>query len=384
MNPTKNVLLLISLFLITFCNAQNQNTSSISLKQAFKDYFFIGTCVNRRQVTGKDEKAEVLIKDQFNSITAENDLKWEKIHPQEGEYNFEPGDAFVAFGEENNMMLIGHTLVWHSQTPQWVYQDDNGNELSKEALLARLKDHIFKVVGHFKGKIHGWDVVNEAFNDDGTYRQTKYYTITQGEYLEKAFAWAHEADPDAELYYNDFNMWYEGKRKAVVDMVKRFKEKGITINAIGMQGHWGLDYPPLDEVEASIKAYAATGLKVNITELDMRVLPDPGGKTGAEIERNYALKKALNPYVDGLPDSVQEKITKRWVEFFTIFKKYKDFIDRITIWGSDDRVSWRNNWPVPGRTSYPLLFNRDLSPKPAVQAIMQLTMGIPQNMNIIK
>lgn len=357
---------------LTFCTAQNQKSTDVSLKEAFKDNYLIGTAVNRAQLSRPDLESLNLIENQFNSITPENDLKWEKVHPENGTYNFEPADTFVAFGEKNKMFIVGHVLVWHSQTPSWVYEDDQGNELTKEALLTRLKDHILTVAGRYNGRIHGWDVVNEAFNDDGSYRSTKYYNITDGEFLEKAFIWAHEAAPDAELYYNDFNMWKPGKVEAVVKMVEDFKTKGIAIHGIGMQGHWGLNYPGIDSVSKAIEAFAATGLKIHITELDMRVLPAPGNGTGAEVEKSFAFQEKYNPYKDGLPEAVQNQISKRWLEFFTVFNTYKESIARVTLWGVHDGFSWRNNWPVRGRTSYPLLFNRDLSAKPAVQEIIKL------------
>jgi len=366
----KNALMLVLFIVLSSCSAQ---TDDYRLKDVFEDNFKIGSAVNRLQITQPDSMSLAFIKRHFNSITTENDLKWEKVHPEKDRYNFEPVDAYVDFGEKNNMFIVGHVLVWHSQTPDWVYQDDQGNELSKEALLARLKDHIFTVASRYKGRIHGWDVINEAFNDDGSYRDTKYYRITEGEFLEKAFIWAHQAAPDAELYYNDFNMWKAGKIEAVVNMVNGFKMKGITIHGIGMQGHWGTDYPGMDSVEQAIESFAATGLKVHITELDMRVLPDPSGGSGAEVERNYALQEKYNPYKEGLPDSVQNLLTERWLTFFSTFNKYKDSIERVTLWGIHDGFSWRNNWPVFGRTSYPLLFNRDLSPKPAVEAIIKAT-----------
>jgi endo-1,4-beta-xylanase len=365
----KNIrIVLLILIMMYACQAQQE-----TLKEVFKDHYKIGTAVNRRQITRPDTTSLKFIVKHFNSITAENDLKWEKIHPAKDRYNFAPADSYVAFGEKNHMFIVGHVLLWHSQTPDWVYQDDKGKELSKDALLARIKEHIFTVAGRYKGKINGWDVINEAFLDDGSYRDSKYYRITEGEFLEKAFTWAHEAAPDAELYYNDFNMWKAGKVQAVVKMVENFKAKGVTIHGIGMQGHWGLDYPDMDELEKAIQAFAATGLKIHITELDMRVLPDPSGGSGAEVEKNYAFQEKFNPYKSGLPDSVQTMITERWLLFFKTFNKYKNHIERVTLWGIHDGFSWRNNWPVFGRTSYPLLFNRDFSPKPAVEAIIKAT-----------
>lgn len=365
----------IRIFLILFlglflANCQSQ-TEDVTLKDAFKNNYLIGSAVNMWQIAGKDTNSIKVLKKQFNSITPENCMKWEKIHPKPDEYNFEPADKFVEFGEANNMVIIGHTLIWHSQTPKWVFEHEDGTPLTRDELLARIKDHIFTVVGRYKGRVHGWDVVNEAINEDGTLRDSKWRKIIGDDFIEKAFQWAHEADPDAELYYNDYNMWYAGKRDRVVELVNEMKEKGIQINGIGMQGHWGLDYPPMDEADAALSAYAVTGLNIMITELDMAVLPLPGDNTGAEISQNFELKKKLNPYPDGLPDSMQVVQTNRFVEYFRLFNKYKDNVTRVTLWGISDRFSWRNNWPVRGRTAYPLLFDRNFLPKPAVEAIIK-------------
>ena len=359
--------LFMGLFLVN-CNSQEEDAT---LKDTFKNNYLIGTAVNMWQVTGKDEKSIEVLKKHFNSITPENCMKWEKIHPEVDEYNFESADKFVEFGEANNMVIIGHTLIWHSQTPSWVFEDKDGNALTRDALLARMKDHIFTVVGRYKGRVHGWDVVNEAFNEDGTMRDSKWLNIIGDDFLEKAFQWAHEADPDAELYYNDFNMWYPGKRDRVVKFVNEMKDKGIRIDGIGVQGHWGLDYPPMDEADAAFSAYEGTGLGIMVTELDMAVLPLASDDTGADISQNYELQKQLNPYPEGLPDSMIVVQSNRFTEFFKLFNKYKDSVTRVTLWGISDASSWRNNWPVRGRTAYPLLFDRNYLPKPAVKAIIK-------------
>ena len=359
--------LFMGLFLVS-CNSQEEDAT---LKDTFKNNYLIGTAVNMWQVTGKDEKSIEVLKKHFNSITPENCMKWEKIHPEVDEYNFESADKFVEFGEANNMVIIGHTLIWHSQTPSWVFEDKDGNALTRDALLARMKDHIFTVVGRYKGRVHGWDVVNEAFNEDGTMRDSKWLNIIGDDFLEKAFQWAHEADPDAELYYNDFNMWYPGKRDRVVKFVNEMKDKGIRIDGIGVQGHWGLDYPPMDEADAAFSAYEGTGLGIMVTELDMAVLPLASDDTGADISQNYELQKQLNPYPEGLPDSMIVVQSNRFTEFFKLFNKYKDSVTRVTLWGISDASSWRNNWPVRGRTAYPLLFDRNYLPKPAVKAIIK-------------
>lgn len=346
-------------------------SAQTSLKEAFKDYFYIGTALNNYQVLGKDTESIKLVEKQFNSITPENSMKWENIHPKPGEYNFEPADSFVVLGEKNNMFIIGHTLLWHAQTPAWVFEDENGNPASRDLLLERLKDHIFTVVGRYKGRVNGWDVANEAILENGDMRDSKWKQIIGADFIEKAFEWAHEADPDAELYYNDYNMFHSGKVKRVVKLVNDLQTKGIQIDGVGLQGHWGLDYPKLEELIAAFDAYSALNVKLMITELDMDILPNPSNYTGAEISTNFELRKGLNPYPDTLPDSMQAVQSNRYAEFFNIFNKYKDKISRVTFWGVNDNYSWRNNWPVRGRSAYPLLFDKNNQPKPAFYEVIK-------------
>jgi endo-1,4-beta-xylanase len=341
------------------------------LKEVYKDSFYIGVALNRAQIFGKDSSEAVLITDHFNSITPENILKWEKVHPEPDRYDFDSSDRMVTLAEQNDMFVAGHTLVWHSQTPRWVFQDSSGTETDREALLKRMKDHIFTVAGRYKGRIHGWDVVNEAIEDDGQLRKSPWLKIIGEEYLQKAFEYAHEADPAAELYYNDYSMYKSGKVEGVVRLVKSLKAKGVRIDGIGLQGHWGLDYPSLEELEASILAYAELGAKVVITELDISALPNPYAFRGADIAQNFELKKKLNPYTEGLPDSVQTELAERYAELFALFLKHRDKISRVTFWGVHDGKSWKNNFPVRGRTDYPLLFDRQLQPKPAFFAVIK-------------
>jgi len=362
------MLVLFCLILIfSYCSQKEEPV----LKDAFISIFYIGTALNEAQIFGDDSKSIDLVKKQFNSITPENILKWEHVHSQPDQYDFSLADLLVAFGEKNGMFITGHTLVWHNQTPAWVFEDESGSPVNRKTLLRRMRDHIFTVVDRYKGRIHGWDVVNEAVEDNGDLRKSKWLEIIGEEYVSKAFEWAHEADPDAELYYNDYNMWHAGKRESVTSLIGDLLEKGVPIHGIGMQGHWGLDYPPLDQLEASINAYAGLGLKVMVTEMDINVLPLPGPNTGADISLNYELQKELNPYAEGLPDSMQEKLTARYVELFKILSKHSDKITRVTFWGVHDGVSWQNDWPVTGRTAYPMLFDRRLQPKPAFYEVIK-------------
>ena len=344
-----------------------------SLKETFKNLFYIGTALNYDQIRGLETASTKIIEKQFNSITPENILKWESIHPEPNKYNFAPADSFVALGEKNNMFMVGHTLIWHYQTPAWVFEDDSGNQVDRETLLRRMRDHIFAVVGRYKGRINGWDVVNEAVDDNGQPRKSNWMQIIGEDYLQKAFEWAHEADPDAELYYNDYNLWIPAKRESVVQLVRNLQSKGVHIDGIGLQGHWGLDYPPLDELEASIVSYSMLDVQVMITELDLNILPLPAPEMGADIALNFELQKELNPYPEELPDSMQEKLANRYAELFMVLNKHHNSISRVTLWGVHDGQSWSNNWPVRGRTAYPLLFDRKFQPKPAFYAVIKTT-----------
>ncbi|AFN75725.1 family 10 endo-beta-xylanase [Melioribacter roseus P3M-2] len=367
--------ILFSLLFTAFPAELNSQT----LKDAFKDYFLIGCAISDFQAAGKEPKALEIAAEQFNTITPENMLKWERVHPEPDRFDFELPDRLVEFGQKNGMFIVGHTLVWHNQTPDWVFKDDNGNYLNREQLLARLKEHIYTVVGRYKGKIKGWDVVNEAVDEDGSLRKTKWLEIIGEDYIEKAFEFAREADPDAELYYNDFNTWHKAKREGIMRLIKNLLDKGIKIDGIGLQGHWGLDYPALDELDESLKEYSSTGLKIMITELDINILPTPNNYTGAEITTNFELQKKYNPYPDGLPDSMQTVLAERYAELFGKFLKYRDSISRVTFWGIHDGHSWLNNWPIRGRTSYPLLFDRELKPKPAFNAVIKTVNEIKCN-----
>ena len=342
------------------------DTMGETFKDAFKDKFYIGVAINRRQALQKNEKETTLIKQYFNSISPENDLKWENIHPSQGIYNFDPADSYVKTGTESGMFIIGHTLVWHSQTPDWVFTDEQENLLTREELLKRMKDHIDTVVSRYKGKIKGWDVVNEALNEDGSLRDSKWRTIIGDDYIEKAFEFAHAADPEAELYYNDYNLYKAEKRSGAIKIVNSLKEKGIPIKAVGEQGHYNLDRASLQDIEATIQDFIKAGVNVNFTELDISVLPEANTDATADVANSEIYKEELNPYVDGLPIEVENRLAQRYGSIFKLFVKYEKHIDRVTFWGLSDADTWLNNWPVRGRTNYPLPFNRDYTLKKEV------------------
>lgn len=347
-------------------------SGSSSLKDALGGKFLIGAALSNRQIAGNSRAEMDVVKTHFNSIVAENCMKSGNIHPRENEYNFTLPDRFVEFGLNNNLHITGHTLIWHSQAPQWFFQNSEGGEVSREELIKRMQEHIHTVVGRYKGKVKGWDVVNEAILDDGSLRKSKFYQIIGEDYIELAFKFAHEADPEAELYYNDYSMANPGKRKGVVAMVRKLQEKGIRIDGIGMQGHIGLTHPDIQDFEQSIKAFAGLGVDVMITEMDISVLPSPDRNVGAEVSATFEYKQKLNPYTEGLPEDVNKKLETRYLDFFKLFLEHSDVISRVTLWGVNDGNSWKNNWPVRGRTDYPLLFDRQNQAKPAVGKIIEM------------
>jgi len=347
-------------------------TQGQGLKDKFRSAFLVGAAIAPKQFEEQDVANAALVKREFNTISPENVLKWVVVHPQPNQYDFAPADKYVAFGERNGMFIIGHTLVWHSQVPAWVFKDDQGQPLTRDALLARMKDHINAVVGRYKGRIKGWDVVNEALNEDGTLRETPWMKIIGPDYLQKAFEYAHEADPAAELYYNDYNLDYPAKRDGAVRLVKSLLDRGIPVHAIGSQEHLKLTTPTAIQVDSAIRAFAAIGVKVNVTELDIDLLPPATRNTGADVSMRAGPAPNLNPYAAGLPDSMQVKLARRYEDLFRVYLANKDAIDRVTFWGVADGDSWLNGWPVPGRTSYPLLFDRQLGKKPAYDAVSAL------------
>ena len=338
-----------------------------ALKDVFQNDFLIGAALNASQFDAPDSRAAALVKQQFNAISPENVLKWGPVHPAPGQFNFAAADRYVAFGESNRLAVIGHTLVWHGQTPDWVFQDGQGRPVRRDVLLQRMREHIFAVVGRYRGRIKGWDVVNEALQDDGSLRPTPWLKILGEDYLLEAYRFAHEADPAAELYYNDYALENRAKRNGALALVKRLQAGGIPLAAVGLQGHYTLQSPHISELDATITAFARLGVKVNITELDVDVLPD-----GA---KDLKLSAKSNPYTNGLPDQMQQKLAERYAELFGVFLQHRHEIDRVTLWGVTDGDSWLNYFPVQGRTNYPLLFDRQGHPKPALAAVVRQALG---------
>ena len=341
------------------------------LKDYFKDDFLIGTAIGSHTLMQPDTEMLDLIAREFNQVTSENAMKWSSIHPKENEWKYEEPDKMMEFAEKNKMAVQGHVLVWHSQVPRDIFTGADGNQATKEVLLKRMETHIHTVVDRYKGRIQSWDVVNESITPEDGFRKSKWLEICGPEFMEKAFQFAHEADPQCQLIYNDYNEEDPKRRDFIVELVKEYKKKGIPIHGIGMQAHLNLDSPDLKLWEQAIEAYASVGMRISITELEVDVLPYDWGRS-AEISTNAAYRETLNPYKDGLPKEINDKLTKRYEDIFKILLKHRDVVDRVTFWGASDDLSWKNNFPMRGRTNYPLLFDRQHKPKDAYFAVAGL------------
>lgn len=366
--------LLLAIGLIFFqCNAPSEDTDKETapaipvLKTAYAEDFLIGAALGRRQLGGDDTSGMTLVSREYNTITPENDMKWESINPERDVYNWEAADALVAYGEEHDMFIVGHTLVWHSQLADYVKEITDPEEMR-----AALKAHIDAVAGRYRGRIDGWDVVNEALNEDGSLRESVFLKVLGEEYLTLAFKYAAAAAPDAKLYYNDYNMWNADKREGAIRMIKKIREQGGRVDGVGMQAHYSITGPTIDTIEQSIEAFAAAELPISMTELDITVLPNPWDLVGAEVSQNYEGSPYMNPFPEALPDSVQNVLTNRYTDLFNLYLKHSDKIERVTFWGITDEGSWLNGWPIKDRTNYPLLFDRQYAPKPAYDAVLAL------------
>lgn len=338
-----------------------------TLGSVYAANFHIGAAVNRVQLDGTDTAGLAILEREFTSITPENVMKWENIQPEANRFEWDMADAYVELGRQQDKWIVGHTLVWHSQLPDYVKETTDPDQLR-----TYMEEHIRAVAGRYKGKIDGWDVLNEALNEDGSYRESVFYKVLGEQYIVDAFRLAQEVDPDAELYYNDYNLNNPQKREGAIRIARLLQDNGVRIDGIGMQAHYNLNGPPISQVRNSIDAYAATGVKVMITELDLTVLPNPWDLEGAAVEQNFEESEMMNPYPGGLPDSVQMRLADRYEELFRLFLEKDEHITRVTFWGIHDRQSWLNGWPIRGRTNYPLLFDRQFKPKKAHERLMQL------------
>lgn len=341
-----------------------------TLAEATKGKFLFGTAVSMRQVNGENPIETALIEKEFSAIVAENCMKPQLIHPEENMFKWDDADKLVALGEKNKQVVTGHCLIWHSQIGKWFFVDKDGKDVSAEVLKERMRQHISAVVGRYKGSIKGWDVVNEAFEDNGKYRNSKFYQILGKDFIKYAFQFAHEADPNAELYYNDYNVEKSAKCDAIVELVKELKAEGCRIDAVGSQAHMHMNSPTLEETEASLRKLKDAGVHILITEWDISILPSP--YDGANVSMNFKYSKEMDPYRDGVPDSIQQKWNNRMLDMFGLFLKYSDVVDRVTVWGLTDNTSWLNNFPIRGRKDYCVLFDRNNQRKPVVDEMIKL------------
>jgi len=333
------------------------------LKDLFPQ-FYIGTCLGGLLPDDFTNEEMALIDAHFNVVTPEGCMKPEPIQPEEGVFHFKYPDDLVAYAEAHGKRVTGHTLIWHQQCPDWFFLDGN-KPASRELVLRRLRTHINTLVGRYRGQIMGWDVVNEAIDDgkDVYYRPTKWWKAIGDDYIEKAFEYAHEADPDAELYYNDYSIESPVKREKTLKLIARLKEKGLRIDAVGIQGHWELDKVPFKDIEDAIVAFHNAGVKVMITELDLDVVTRWTPKD--------APKEVANPYPNACPPEVLQRQAEQYAKLFEIFARHSDKITRVAFWGLHDGRSWLNFWPR-WRMNYPLLFDRNAKPKPAFYAVQKV------------
>jgi endo-1,4-beta-xylanase len=344
-----------------------QGRKDPSLKDIYGQDFMVGVAVHPGQYMGKGwnrEKASGLITRHFNAVTPENVMKAEHLQPTWGEFKFSVADSLVSFCKRSGIQVNGHTLVWHSQMPQYARR-----MTSSDSFRVYFENHIKTVASHFKGQLESWDVVNEALNEDGTLRRSPFLRHLGESYLVQAFKMVAQIDPSAKLYYNDYNNEQPAKRAGCIELVKKIQAAGVKIDGVGIQGHWQVGRVPFQHIEESILAYAALGLKVAITELDIEVLPRQ--YQGAEVGMRMQADSASNPYQTGLPEQVQKQLASDYAQLFKLFHKHRDKISRVTLWGLTDGDSWLNGWPIRGRTNHPLLFDRNYLPKPAFYAVVQ-------------
>lgn len=342
------------------------------LKTTVGKYIQIGVALNDSITWGKDKGAVKIVQEHFNCAEPENCMKAEKIHPRNGYYFWDDADQFVKFCEDNSLTCYGHCLVWHSQAAHWMFKDDNGSPINRPQMIQRMRDHIYTIVGRYKGRVKGWDVVNEAVEDNGNLRDTLYCKYIGPDFIKLAFQFAHEADPDAELYINDYSMAKPAKRATYLRIVKELKEAGLRIDGVGMQSHNGIDYPDLAEYEKSIEEFSKLGVKVMMTELDLNMLPAPPTFQGADVGQSFEYQQKYNPYTKGLTEEAQKTFDDRYRAFFEIYSRHRDVIDRINFWNVSDGDSWMNDWPMKGRTAYPTLFDRNHQPKSVVKEINEM------------
>lgn len=323
----------------------NQSGALPQLREAYKDYFMIGAAVNKWSI----EAEASLLTEHYNSLTAENEMKFERLHPQEQQYDFEVPDKMIAFTKEHGMSMRGHTLVWHNQTPAWVFQGDSGHPADPQTLLMRMKSHIHTVAGRYAGQLYAWDVVNEAVSDkeEEFLRPSPWLDILGESFIARAFEYAHEADPKAQLFYNDYNECVPEKREKIYKLVKSLKERGAPIHGVGLQAHWNLDFPSTDDIRRAIERYASLDMLLHVTELDVSMFAHDDTRTDLTAPTEAML----------------EKQAERYTQIFSLFKEYSAHIKSVTFWGVSDRYTWLDGFPVRGRKNWPFVFDVEQQPK---------------------
>ena len=358
------------------CCADAPAAAPTPLRAAAPATLLIGTAADPHHLA--DPAVAALIATHFNALTPENAFKPAALQPKPGQFTFAAADQLADFAARHRLALIGHALCWHEQSPRWMYEDAAGKPLARDAALANLRTHIVTVAAHFRGKVRGWDVVNEALAEPvpdlrpaadkgpADLRDTPARRAIGDDYLAHAFRFAREADPAAELYYNDFNIELPVKRARAVRLLRTLKAAGVRVDAVGIQAHWHLDHPALADIDAAITAFKAEGVKVMLTELDIDVLPTHTPGADLQATRGHG----PDPYRDACPPAVLAAQAKRYADIFTLVNKHTDTVTRVTLWGTHDAHSWLNNYPVRNRTNHPLLFDRKLKPKPAFDAVL--------------
>jgi endo-1,4-beta-xylanase len=365
----KSVFLLLSISLLTGCKNESGNEEQTALsteeqqqekglKDYYSNYFPIGVAVAPNTVKG--ESAE-LIKKEFNSMTPENVMKMGPIHPEKDRFHWEDADAIAEFAQENDLMMRGHALVWHQQHGGWIFEAEDGGKVSKEELLSRMKTHIDSVVSRYKGTIYSWDVVNEAIADNPHefLRNSEWYEIAGEDFIIKAFEYAREADPDAKLYYNDYNAIIPEKRDRIYKLLKMLVDRDVPIDGVGIQGHWSIHGPTEEELREAMEMYTSLGLDVQITELDVSLYP---------WEKEQRERRPDD--VDEFTPELEQKQVEAFDMFFRVFRDYKDELTGVTFWNLSDQYSWLDHYPVEGRKNYPLLFDEDMQRKKAYYQVI--------------
>lgn len=322
------------------------------LRDVYESYFMMGAAVTPRLLREQGN----FIRTHFVSITAENEMKFEALQPSRGKYNFKIADEMVDFAMNNNMKMRGHTLVWHQQTPDWVFESTNGGKATREELLANMENHIKEVVGRYKGRIYCWDVANEVIDDKDAYiRKSKWLDIVGEDYIEKAFQYAHHADEKALLFYNDYNATEPAKRDKIFRLVKDLLDKDVPVHGIGLQGHWNIYSPSIDQIKEAIELYASLGVTLQLTELDISMYNNED-HLGLQVPTAEML----------------ELQAQRYEEIFGLFREYKECISGVTFWGVADDYTWLDNFPVKNRKNWPFIFDTNYQPKDSYKNIINI------------